>query len=602
MAITWANILEWETGKLEEIANELLEARNGLRKAYEKGNNARGALQSEGDAVTAMRTATASNLSALQRATTNVNAALMAIEGARDEVASVQGQITGIQAYAADNDCTINSDGSISGKGTQNRRGEPSSALMVLRRRIKELIEQADKVDTNLYRALSDVNNDLYTDDDVVTNKVVGVPDYPRSDWTPSQNATWWKSLSEEHKQFLIDHCPEDIRHLDGLPAYARDLANRHVLHGYTDPYGKEQVGKLAEAQETYDKTQAAYDDAKKLYFDATIDATIDPLELKRREKSYNEWGQRLNIAKDNFRDLATIAALTDNRERGKQNLSDAYLIDFNYDATHMRTTAIVSAGNPDTATHVSTFVPGIGTNVRDSLGQYMEINDRLKEQTAHAGINPNNVATISYLGYVAPRNDGTNVVQAADISYADRAAPKLAQFEEGLRASANANNHKFTNTLLTHSYGSTTGGKASALAAPGTIDRLILTGSPGAGVHSIGEYNVPKEHVYESSVPEGDAVQGLGPDDTYGINTRYLKGVTHLSSDATDAEGYWRPSPLYPDWRVGALDYTVHAFANHMSYFEEGTRTSQDFANIIAGGKQTTDEEWAALEAAREK
>lgn len=33
-----------------------------------------------------------------------------------------------------------------------------------------------------------------------------------------------------------------------------------------------------------------------------------------------------------------------------------------------------------------------------------------------------------------------------------------------------------------------------------------------------------------------------------------------------------------------------------------EGTRTSQDFANIIAGGKQTTDEEWAAIQEERSK
>ena len=31
-----------------------------------------------------------------------------------------------------------------------------------------------------------------------------------------------------------------------------------------------------------------------------------------------------------------------------------------------------------------------------------------------------------------------------------------------------------------------------------------------------------------------------------------------------------------------------------------EGTRTSQDFSNIIAGRNQTTDEEWAALKEAR--
>ena len=33
-----------------------------------------------------------------------------------------------------------------------------------------------------------------------------------------------------------------------------------------------------------------------------------------------------------------------------------------------------------------------------------------------------------------------------------------------------------------------------------------------------------------------------------------------------------------------------------------EGARTWQDFANIIAGGKQTTDEEWAAIQEERSK
>ena len=36
------------------------------------------------------------------------------------------------------------------------------------------------------------------------------------------------------------------------------------------------------------------------------------------------------------------------------------------------------------------------------------------------------------------------------------------------------------------------------------------------------------------------------------------------------------------------------------MAYFHEGTRTSQDFANIVAGSKPTTDEEWAAIKEAR--
>ena len=89
MAITWANILEWETAPLDEIAQTLFEASQGLRKAYEKGEDDLKAVQSEGEAVNAMRATTLANLASLERALTNVNGALMAIEGARDGVGTV---------------------------------------------------------------------------------------------------------------------------------------------------------------------------------------------------------------------------------------------------------------------------------------------------------------------------------------------------------------------------------------------------------------------------------------------------------------------------------------------------------------------------------
>lgn len=591
MAITWANVLEWQTGPLEEIAQELLEASQGLREAYEKGQDALGAVQSEGEAVTAMRTTTTTNLASLERALTNVNGALMAIEGAHDQVGQVMVDINEITSFASENECTINQDGSVSA----TEKGK--DAAQKVEAGIKTLLENADQVDTDLYHALRDINNDRYTDGDGANNKVVGVPDFPQSNWSPSQNAAWWKSLSYEQQQFLTDHCPDKVRHLDGLPATARDRANRFALNGYFDEKGKYHKGALADAKKELDDAQKKYDDAVEKAGPDTNTGRSNSQALDVNEKK-----KELERAKEKYQDLVTIQSQTDPLYRMRSGLAPAYILDFDYDKKYQRTTAIVSSGNPDTATHVSTFVPGIGTNVRDSLDQYMDINERLKQQTAHAGVDPNNVATISYLGYVAPKNDGLNLVQAMDIGYADRGAPKLAQFEEGLRASANANNHQFTNTLLTHSYGSTTGGKAATLMAPGTVDRLILTGSPGSGVDSIGEYNVPKENVYVSAVPEGDSVEGLGPDSSFGKDPRELKGITHLSDDATDAKGYWQPLPhdVVP-WKR-TKDIYAHKFANHMSYFAEGTRTSQDFSNIIAGGKQTTDEEWAAIEKERGK
>ncbi len=596
MAISWADILEWETGPLDSIGSDLLEASSGLRGAYEQGEGALQAVQSQGNAVTAMRATTISNLASLERALTNVNGALIAIEGARDGVATVMANINALQAYAETNDCTILNDGSVVGDGSKTQRGGTSSAKYALEQGIKDVIKQADQVDTDLYHALSDINTDTYTDGDKKDNKVAGVADHPKKDWTPSQVAAWWNSLPEKQQKHLIDHCPDEVRHLDGLPASARDRANRNALNGYFDDRGKYRPGALADAEQAVEDAQKEYEDARTRLSGEPRSGHMGSEERAAKEK--------LDRAKEAYQDLAAIKSQTDPNYRLTHGLAPAYLLDFNYDEKYKRTTAIVSSGNPDTATHVSTTVPGIGTNVRGDLGYYMDFNDRLRQQTAHAGVDPGNVATISYLGYVAPKNSGVDIVQAADIGYAERGAPKLARFEEGLRASANANGHAFTNTLIGHSYGSTTSGRSMTLVAPGTVDRFIMAGSPGAGADTIDAYNVPPDNVYVSAIPRSDSVQNLNPytSSGYGSDPRYLEGITHLSGDVTDSAKYVPPF-VDPKGKnpLGAIVHRFqHALDHHMAYFHEGTRTSQDFANIVAGSKPTTDEEWAAIKEAR--
>ena len=581
MAITWADILTWTTGPLESAATDLAATSKALVSAASEGQDATNGIQSQGSAVTAIRTAASTNMTSLAQLATNVNSALMAIEGAYDGVAKVMANVQNAQAYAAENYCTIGSDGKVSSNAYNEDEETKQRAFLAadsLQKTVNQIIKDADQVDTDLYHAMSDINNDRATDGDKATdNKVIGVPDHPNKNWTPSQNAAWWSSLSEKQRQHLIDHCPDEIRHLDGLPAAARDQANRHALKGWVDANGDEHEGALKYAR-------------RKL--------------KEARDKSASE--EEIEQLKEKAADLEAIDKQINNDDRARKGLAPAYLLDFDYDEKYHRTTAIVSSGNPDTASYVSTLVPGIGTHVAQDLDDYITRNDNLRAQTAQAGTDPNQVATISYLGYVAPEGPGGKIYQAANIGYADRAAPGLARFEEGLRASGNANGHSFTNTVIGHSYGSTTAGKAMTQVAEGTVDNFIMCGSPGAGAESIDQYNVPKGHVYESSIPEGDAVQGLGPDSEYGTNPKNLSGITHLSGDTTDADDYWtwtdsvrRTAGLLPFLN---LDISAHAFSNHMSYFDKDTRAFQDFANIIGGGKQTTDEEWSAIETERGK
>ena len=132
------------------------------------------------------------------------------------------------------------------------------------------------------------------------------------------------------------------------------------------------------------------------------------------------------------------------------------------------------------------------------------------------------------------------------------------------------------------------------------------MCGSPGSGAESIDQYNVPEGHVYESSVPKGDMVQGSGSFIGYGSNPKTLDGIVHLNGDTTDAKDYkvpganWARDFFHPGKELGNI--IGDPFVNHMSYFDKDTRAFQDFANIIGGGKQTTDEEWAAIEKERGK
>ena len=592
MALTWSSITSWDPGPLDNAATDLYQASRGLREAYDAGEGSVNAVRSEGVAVLAMRAATSKNLSALEQALTNVNGALMAIEGARDGVATIKARVTDALAYASSNNCTIASDGSVNCTPADP---DPQTVIAALHReqtlteKVKTILEDAERVDSDLSSALSAINSDTYTDGDGADNKVIGVPDFPKSSWTPSQNAAWWKSLPEERRRFLIDHCPDDIRHLDGLPATIRNEANRNALYGYVDAHSTKRQGALADAKEAFEKAEHKLDLLTRQVTPADrllAGPIFAPTALTAARKEYARTAEI-------YESLKTIHDQIDSSKR-----SDAHLLDFNYDTKHHRTTAIVASGNPDTASYVSTLVPGIGTNVHDSLGQYIDINDRLRAQTRHAGVDPNDVATISYLGYVAPKNSlhDLGIFQAADIDYAKEGAPKIARFMAGLRAHGNANNHRFINTLATHSYGSTTGGIAATQTAPGTIDRLILTGSPGSGVQSIDQYNVPKGHVYESSVPENDMVQDLGFDSTYGRDPKELEGINHLSGDATDSERYKPIPPANERWAYPTGQQTPHPLSNHSTYFDWGTRASQDFAHIIAGKEPTTEEEWEWL------
>jgi hypothetical protein len=195
---------------------------------------------------------------------------------------------------------------------------------------------------------------------------------------------------------------------------------------------------------------------------------------------------------------------------------------------------AIISFGNPDTATDISAYVPGMTSNP-GSLGPGYGVTDGTNEaenalntwRAAQAHEPPGHTAaSIVWLGYDAPPIDPSG----ASTARADAGAPAYANFVTGLRTT-NASGQCPHITSIGHSYGSLLVGEATRMSTqPGSPytppDDAVFIGSPGVGVDKASDLGLPPGHVWDGAAADdpithlpskGDVVAGavagpLGP------------------------------------------------------------------------------------------
>lgn len=218
-------------------------------------------------------------------------------------------------------------------------------------------------------------------------------------------------------------------------------------------------------------------------------------------------------------------------------------------DVSGHRVKAAVATGDLDRADHVIVFVPGMGTRVDSTLDKYVDDSERilkLSHKELDRIASTNTAASVAWLGYDAPAALGEdNYYRVAGTSLAHTGADRLIAFSEGMESTHRTHgSHDAHLTVVGHSYGSTTSGFAAANVKPGVIDDLILFGSPGSGVQSVGEYNITSPHPYVIGVDSSqDAVQDAGFDWTFGKDPMQMDGFVHLdnySPSMGDGKGGW--------------------------------------------------------------
>ncbi|MCX4394746.1 alpha/beta hydrolase family protein [Streptomyces sp. NBC_00264] len=258
-------------------------------------------------------------------------------------------------------------------------------------------------------------------------------------DKSPAERKEWWDHLSQEQRDEYLSAFPGVIGNLDGIPATARDEANRENLQLL--------IGQLG----------VKHDDAS-------------------REM------------------LGGLKGIQEKLEEGGE--PPMYLLGIGDEGNGR---AIIAYGNPDTADNVSAYVPGLGTKLdADFAGG--TVNRALQTALgAHHVDQSSRTSSIVWLGYDAPQTTPGDLASGKSVMFtndAEAGAPDYNAFMAGISATHEGGNPHVT--AIGHSYGSLTVGLAAQEKGgiPGADD-IILVGSPGTGADNAQDLNVGKDHVY---------------------------------------------------------------------------------------------------------
>ena len=558
---TWADIQNWELSYVEE-AEDLIEAEvREAREIIADLEHAANDIRSQGEAPDRMRqrlTEIQDKLDSRLNELTEYALATAELHGYVSRVVAIR---ESAHEVAAELHETIPEDGVI--RPPRRRKNyNPTRDLKYrdLRACIKTAVELATEAETTVgprYRALAEGQ---YALSEGRHSESAGLANDADPSWTPEEVSVWWALLSESEREALINKDPEKYGNLNGIDMASRARANELALNGHLDAAGNRIPG-----TGLIEKTQNELDE---------LNQEIERARSDGQEVSSDVLDKQKNLQNR----LADLKAIRDQ----VQGNAGATLLVLEPGELGENVRAAIAIGDVDNAQHVATFVPGMGTNCRDNGRLNVEFAKNIQWAAQKVGGDEaGSVATIAWMGYDAPPDiTKTFDPSVMSIDKAEAGAEKLNGFVTGIHSWRSERGLDVHQSIIPHSYGSTTAGIAMRDIGEGVVDELVYTGSPGAGVSSVGTLGVDADHTWVSATPHLDPVRGIGPDSTFGRNPEHLEGIGHLSGDTSGGEGYKHGIWHRPD-------------GNHSSYFhkpetdDKHNYALEDIGKVIVGKKE---------------
>ena len=557
---TWADIQSWKLSYVEE-AEDLIEAEvREAREIIADLEHAAKDIRSQGEAPDRMRQRLSEIQDKLDSRLNELTEYALATAELHGYVSRVVAIRESAHEVAAELNYQIPEDGNVENRGAT--REKPSLSEVLKYDDLRDCVSKAVKLATEAeetvgprYQALADGQ---YVLTEGRHSESAGLANDADPSWSPEEVSVWWALLSESEREALINKDPEKYGNLDGIDMASRARANELVLLGPKDASGQHMpgAGLLGQAERDLAEAEEALNNATK----TSVGSPKHLDDLIRKKNDAQDRVDDLRALREQMRDPeVTLVAL----QPGKPG-------------ENVR--AALAIGDVDNADHVATLVPGRTTNCRDSSADNVTYAQNLRRAAARQGnIDPSKVATIAWMNYHAPQSGPDARTTTATL--AREGADPLRNFATGIRSWRSERGMDVHQSIIPHSYGSTTAGIAMRSIGKDVVDDFAYTGSPGAGVASVGTLGVDKDHVWVSAIDHLDWVRGMGPDEDFGRNPEQLEGIGHLSGDVSGAEGY---NP----------NYFGNPYGHHSMYFVEPRAGEEnlvlnDLGKVIADVKE---------------
>ena len=555
---TWADIQSWDHNAIIEAEDLIEEKVREAREIIADLEHAANDIRSQGEGPDRMRQRLTEIQDKLDSRLNELTEYALATAELHGYVSRVVAKRKSAWEVAAEVGYDIPESGVVQPSLPEMRFEPVASKFAELRDCVDDAVRIATEAEETVgprYRALADGQ---YALAEGRHSASAGLADDADPSWSPEEVSVWWALLSETEREALINRDPEKYGNLNGIDMASRAKANELLLLGPKDASGQHVPGGglLGQAERDLAEAEEALNNAIKT--SAGSPKHLDDL-IRKKNDAQNRV-EDLRALRDQMRDPeVTLVAL----QPGKPG-------------ENVR--AALAIGDVDNADHVATLVPGRTTNCRDSSADNVTYAKNLRQAAARQGnIDPSKVATIAWMNYHAPQSGPDARTTTATL--AREGADPLRKFATGIHSWRSERGMDVHQSIIPHSYGSTTAGIAMRSIGKDVVDDFAYTGSPGSGVQSLGTLGVDKEHVWVSGIDHLDWVRGMGPDEDFGRNPEQLEGIGHLSGDASGAEGY-------------EADFKGDPFDNHSMYFvapKEGQANLvlNDLGQVIADVKE---------------